>query len=290
MLINQKLLLSDCRFFDNQAAINPYYQPGEKINRLKAQKEHQLLETLFKKAGCQIFKTSPASSQDGVYTANWALVRGKKAVLSRLPPTRKSEELVAKKVLQGLGKTVYQLPANWRFSGQGDSLIAGDYLFAGSHYRSDPWAQEEVAKILNLKLILLQTQPQKDKRGKVLINPVSSWPDSFFYDLDLALSIIRPPTKQKKGLIAYCPQAFLPASQQVLASLSAFEKISVSLTEAKTGFACNLVSTGQDVIMSAQAPKLQQALQERGLLVHTPKIEELAKGGGYIRCISLTLD
>jgi len=44
------------------------------------------------------------------------------------------------------------------------------------------------------------------------------------------------------------------------------------------------------VIMSAPAPLLKTALESRGLTVLTPEVAELAKGGGYIRCTTLTLD
>ncbi len=37
-------------------------------------------------------------------------------------------------------------------------------------------------------------------------NAVSGWADSFFYDIDLALSIIKAPEGGQKGLIAYCPE------------------------------------------------------------------------------------
>ena len=42
--------------------------------------------------------------------------------------------------------------------------------------------------------------------------------------------------------------------------------------------------------MSAHAPKLKAELEARGLTVLTPEVSELAKGGGYIRCTTLTLD
>ena len=42
--------------------------------------------------------------------------------------------------------------------------------------------------------------------------------------------------------------------------------------------------------MTAQAPKLKRALEARGLAVITPQIQELVKGGGYIRCVTLSLD
>ncbi len=67
------------------------------------------------------------------------------------------------------------------------------------------------------------------------------------------------------------------------------QKIEVSLEEAVGGFACNLLSTGETVVMSDQAPELEQQLRNEGFKVVTPKMNELSKGGGYIRCTTLTL-
>ena len=67
------------------------------------------------------------------------------------------------------------------------------------------------------------------------------------------------------------------------------DKIEVSLEEAIGGFACNLLSTGETVIMSDNAPGLKEQIEKRGLKTVSPKMTELAKGGGYIRCTTLTL-
>lgn len=288
--MNKTLLMSDCLNFGNHDKINPYYY-DEPINQTKASAEHLVIKRIFETIGCRVTQVpSPAGSQDGVYTANWALVKEGKAILSRLPNARKSEESHAKKVLENLGKQVFEIPEALKFSGQGDALPCGDLLFCGSKYRSDSEAQQFVAETLGFRRIQLQAAPQVDDSGEPVINSISGWPDSFFYDIDLALSIIKQPTDSQKGLIAYCPDAFTPKSQQILANLTKVDKIIVDITEAKAGFACNLVSTGRDVVMSAHAPKLKKTLEEHGLTVHTPEIKELAKGGGYIRCISLALD
>ena len=42
--------------------------------------------------------------------------------------------------------------------------------------------------------------------------------------------------------------------------------------------------------MGADAPDLRAALEARGLTTVTPTVRELGKGGGYIRCTTLTLD
>jgi N-dimethylarginine dimethylaminohydrolase len=63
----------------------------------------------------------------------------------------------------------------------------------------------------------------------------------------------------------------------------------VSYVEATEASACNLVSTGETVVMGSRAPELKKALKDKGLNVITVDVTELMKGGGFIRCTSLTL-
>jgi len=288
-MINNHVLMSNAKHFSNEQPINPYYHE-ESIDVDRAQAEHDAIRSCLEQANIEVTRIdAPVESQDGVYTANWALVRGKKAVLARLPVARKSEEAWAEQVLKDRGIDVIRVPKDFRFSGQGDALPCGDYLFCGSQYRSHPEAQKFAAEALGYKRIQLQTMPQLDENNQPVINTSSGWPDSFYYDIDLALSVIRDPENGEKGVIAYCPEAFTPDSRVLLENFDQVEKIIVSEQEAKEAFACNLVSTGEAVIMSAYAPQLKAAIESRGLRVFTPKITELAKGGGYIRCTTLTL-
>jgi len=281
--------MSDAANFSNEQPINPYYHV-ESIDRAVAQDEHNHIRELLEQAGVEVVTVpSPADCQDGVYTANWALVRGNKAVMSRLPNARKSEEPYAKQTLESLGLEVTVLPDTVRFSGQGDALPCGDLLFCGSGYRSDTEAQAIVADTLGFRRIQLQTVPQLDEVGQPIINHSSGWADSFYYDIDLALSVLRAPSDGRKGLIAYCPEAFTPESRATLEQLDEVEKIIVSEHEAKEAFACNLVSTGSTVVMSAHAPEFSRELEARGFSLLKPEIHELLKGGGYIRCTTLTL-
>ena len=283
-MINTKLLVSGADFFADDFEINPYYNK-ETIDVKKAKKEHAAIVDCFKQAGIEIIKVAaPEGCQDGVYTANWALIKDGVAIMSRLPEARKGEEPYAKAQLQQLGYKCLEAPKDCLFSGQGDSLRCGKYLFAGKGYRSDAAAQAFAAKTLDLELIQLHTKPQLNPDGTEHINPVTNHADSFWYDIDLALSVIDEHT------IAYCPQAFDEASNKQLEALTDLDKIIVDFNECTTGFACNLVSTGKYVIMSNQAPKLQVELEARGLTCLTPDVTELKKGGGYIRCVSLWLD
>lgn len=288
-LINTKVLMSDAINFSTDQPINPYYDKAP-VDLETAAVEHASIKQLLSNAGVDVVSVpSPNNSQDGVYTANWALVRGDKAVLARLPDARKSEEAYAEKILSELGKQIIHVPDNLKFSGQGDALACGNWLFCGSGYRSDTAAQEFAANALGYDRIQLHTVPQLDSSNQPVINRVSGWADSFFYDIDLALSIIKAPSQNEKGLIAYCPEAFNDSSQAKLADFDQVDKIKVSLAEAKSAFACNLVSTGRTVVMSSNAPNLTRELTNRGLKVVSPNISELIKGGGYIRCTTLSL-
>ncbi len=283
--------MSGVDYFDDGQAINPFMVQETPIDLPKARQEHRQIREALEEAGVTVIQVAPPTAcQDGVYTANWALVRGDTAVMARLPNARKGEEQYAERVLTEQGKTIVRVPEDFKFSGQGDALPCGKYLFCGSNYRSDVAAQKFAADTLGYERIQLQAVPLLDDRGTPIINSASGWPDSFFYDIDLAISILKVPDGDQKGLIAWCPDALTPESQAILRAVTDIDKIEVSLAEAKEAFACNLVSTGETVIMSARALRLKADIEAHGLRTITPDISELAKGGGYIRCTTLTLD
>jgi len=288
--INKTVLMSGPDYFADTAAINAYMDSSVPIDIEAAQREHELIKASLEKAGVKVEQVAPPKDcQDGVYTANWALVRGDKAIMACVPNAREQEIPYAEQVLRDLGKKIIHPPKGYHFSGQGDALACGNYLFAGHGYRTDEAMHRFVAEQLGYNVVTLQAVPKLDDLGQPVTNKASGWADSFFYDIDLALSILRAPTDGQNGLIAWCPEAFMPESQERMRALP-IEKIEVSLEEATQGFACNLVSTGETVVMSAHAPELKAAIEAYDLQVVTPDIQELAKGGGYIRCTTLTLD
>lgn len=282
--------MSSAAYFDDAAAINPFMDSSLAIDRTKAQSEHDAIRHALTSAGINVVQImAPEHCQDGVYTANWALVRGDKAVMSRLPNARKAEEPYAEMVLRAQGKEIIHVPGELHFSGQGDALPCANYLFAGSGYRSDREAQKFVADALGYELVQLQTIPQLDSNNQPVINASSGWPDSFYYDIDLALSILKQPTESEKGLIAWCPAAFTPESQEIIRNFTAVDKIEVSEQEATQAFACNLVSTGETVIMNDGAHEFAATIETYGLKTIRLSNPELGKGGGSIRCTTLTL-
>lgn len=276
--------MSGADYFTDDQAINAYMGHGVPVQTAQAMQDHENIKQALEEAGVRVIQVPPPKDcQDGVYTANWGLCNGDRMVLSALPNTRQAETPYARATLQEMGREVIELPGDLRFSGQGDALPCGKLLFIGTGYRTDEAAHQLIGEALGLTPVPIQAIPALNAQNQPVMNVVTGWADSFFYDLDLAIAVLRP------DLIAWCPDALVPESQARIRSLP-LEKIEVSYAEATEGLACNLVSTGETVVMSSQAPNLQAAIEKRGIKTITPEVRELQKGGGFIRCTTLTLD
>lgn len=286
--------MSGADYFSDQFAINALMDSSIPVNQAQAIKEHTMVKQALERAGVKVIQVpAPPNLQDGVYTANWALVRNGSALMARLPNKRQGEESYAAEHLRRLGiKTITLPPAVARYSGQGDSLPCGDIVFTQSPYRTSPEAHSYLTSVLGYQQVIrLQTKPSRWWGfGPAKRNKITGWPDSPTYDIDLALAILRWPENGHKGLIAWCPDAFTGTSRKLLRQLDAVDKIEVSYQEAMSAYALNLVSTGQAVVMNSGAPLFQSAIEQHGLQTFPLEMPELKKGGGSIRCITLTLD
>lgn len=98
--INDHVLMSDTSFFSVEE-LNPYSDKNVQPDADESASEHRLIRESLVSAGVHVVQVkSPEGCQDGVYTANWALIRGDTAVMARLPNLRQAEEPYAAKVLQ----------------------------------------------------------------------------------------------------------------------------------------------------------------------------------------------
>jgi N-dimethylarginine dimethylaminohydrolase len=263
-VLNKCLLMSDAKHFSVEFEINPYMNTGDQPDHAAAIAEHDAIVAAHRAAGRRVeYLSTVPGCPDMVYTANAALVRGNKAVLAQLPPERRAETPHYRKQLESRGLEVIDPP--YLFSGQGDALPCGNLLLAGAGWRTDPRMHEFLRQVLGYHVVSLQTVSDR------------------WYDIDLALAVIENP-----HTLAYCPEAFDEASRRRLRGLG-LDLVEVAADEAES-FALNLVSDGTTVTMTEGAPRLAAALRERGLTVVELKTTELKKGGGGIRCTSLTLD
>lgn len=285
--------MSGADYFTDEDAINVLMDASVPVDVVEAVAEHSRIRHALESAGITVVKVdSPLNCQDGVYTANWALVRNGKALMARLPNTRQPEEAFALEAVRNAGLEPLILPEHVeRFSGQGDALPCGDIVFTQSPFRTTTSAHQYLKDWLGFReVIALETLPAYDTAGNEVTNVVTGWPDSPTYDIDLAIAILRQPTDSEKGLIAYCPEVFKPESREFLEQYDGVDKITISRDECLKAFALNMVSTGETVVMNSGAPEYQAALEAHGLRVITLELPELRKGGGSIRCSTLTLD
>ena len=85
--------MSGVDYFDDQQAINPFMDEHVSVDRKVAAEEHRLIKEALQDAGVKVVQVQPPQNcQDGVYTANWALVRGNKAVLPDYPTPAKTKK------------------------------------------------------------------------------------------------------------------------------------------------------------------------------------------------------
>lgn len=264
-MYNRDLLMCRPDFFRIAYQINPYMDTSEQPDEAALTPEYAAIVEAHEAAGRNLHFIDPDPAwPDMVYTANVALVRGKKAVMAHLPAERAGEVHLAAAWLEANGYDVMACP--YLFSGQGDALATGTgAVIKGRGWRSDPQSDGFVAEALGYEVIPVQS-----------VSP--EW-----YDIDLSIGIIGP------GLIAVCLETLDEASQLRLAARDDLRIIPVPLAEAKQA-ALNLVSDGTTVIMPKGAPKLAASLKAEGLEVVELSIEQLWKGGGGIRCTTLALD
>jgi len=262
--VNKHLLVTDAANFTVAFEINPYMHQVDQPDHKLAMAQHEAIMQAHRNAG-RTLKYLPTASDcpDMIYVANSGLVRGNKVILSQLPKERQPEMPHYRKWYQEHGIKVIEPPA--LFSGQGDALPCGDYVLMGTGWRTDPIMHQFVADNLGYEVVSLQTTGPE------------------YYDIDLAVAVLRP------NLIAFCPEALTADSVAKLKNLPGVDYIIISLKETQH-FAANLVSDGEVVIMTNDAPEFAKAIEAHGLKTVQLPTDQLAKGGGAIRCTSLALD
>jgi N-dimethylarginine dimethylaminohydrolase len=145
--------------------------------------------------------------------------------------------------------------------GEGDILLAGDVLLAGTGFRTAHASHAETQEFLQRPVITLQ-----------LVDPA-------YYHLDTALCVL------DGRRIAYLPQAFSPGSQSVLRQL--FPDAIIATPEDAAVLGLNAVSDGETVVLAEQATHLAGELRAAGYKTIGVDLSELRKAGGGPKCCTL---
>jgi N-dimethylarginine dimethylaminohydrolase len=281
--LNGHVLVTDANYLSPKG-INAHERAGVSVDHDAALAEHRAFVAGLRAARIDVEQVpSPRGLQDGVFTANWGLTWNGRALLSKLPNLREGEEPYAERALNALGYETHR--PDVLFSGQGDALmINGGRVLIGSGYRTDPAVASEIRDWLGLEPIVVRARPKRLLgAGPRVRNHLTGLWDSYFYDLDLAIGVVR------LDLLAVCFGALTSSGRRVIEALRDIDVIPVDYREARRALATNLVSDGETVIMSDAAPKLAARLRAHGLTVIQLPNRELLKSGGGFRCSCLSL-
>jgi N-dimethylarginine dimethylaminohydrolase len=151
--------------------------------------------------------------------------------------------------------------------GEGDMLVAGNLLLAGTGFRTTRDAHAEAQALFNRPVVTLELV------------------DARYYHLDTALAIVSSDPASTQ--VAYYPPAFSPASQAVLRQL--FPDAIIATDDDAAALGLNAVSDGEHVVVAPGARDLAAALRERGYEPIPVDTTELLKGGGGAKCCTLEI-
>lgn len=209
---------------------------------------------------------------DMVYAANGAAIVDGVVYSARFRfPEREPEGPAYLRWFAEHGYATHQ--ARYTNEGQGDFLVAGDIVLAGTGPRTTAASHGEAAAVWGTEVV-----------GLTLVDPR-------FYHLDTALTVLRGGVTRRSAdadvEIAYYPPAFDQASQETLRTLFPDAVIATDADAQVLGL--NAVSDGRHVILSPRATDLAGALSERGYEVIAVDTAELLRGGGGAKCCTLEI-
>ncbi|MDQ2960426.1 MAG: arginine deiminase-related protein [Candidatus Dormibacteraeota bacterium] len=259
------ILMCRPEFFGVEYEINPWMNIAVEVDHDRAVEQWEALESVYASMGETIELVAPVSGlPDMVFSANAAVLLGKKAVLSRFRhPQRTGEETYWRVVLERLGFTVQEVSPNLSFEGAGDALFVGDHLFQAWGFRTDEATHTEVAALLDVESTSVH-----------LVDPR-------FYHLDTCFC----PLDDRTALVA--PQAFAPASLDAIRRrVPRLIEVPEAVAE---GFGCNALPRGDTVVSSTAIEGVREPLAGAGFRLVALPMTEFMKAGGGVRCLSLPL-
>jgi N-dimethylarginine dimethylaminohydrolase len=253
-----------CRpeFFTVTYAINPWMDPDKPVDTELAIAQWEHLRQVYLDLGHRVSLIDPLPGlPDMVFAANGAVdVDGVVFGTRFRHPQRAPEEEAYAGWFERHGLAVHR-PKSVA-EGEGDLLVTGDYVLAGTGFRTELEAHNELAKLIDRPVVSLR-----------LIDPR-------FYHLDTALTVL-----DEAGTVAYLPEAFAPSSRKRLRQL--FPNAIEAAIDDATVLGLNAVSDGTHVVLPEQAVGLAAQFAARGFEPVTVDLSELRKAGGGPKCCTL---
>lgn len=268
----RRYLMCRPEHFTVSYSINPWMEPSRPTDTAKAVRQWQTLYDTYLALGHEVELIDQVEGlPDMVYTANGGFVIDGLAYAPKFRfVERQAEAPVFSEWFGSHGFTVAE-PAEVN-EGEGDFLLVGETILAGSGFRSTGDSHREVGEVFGREVVSLTlTDPR-------------------FYHLDTAIAVLDPVEGEggvPRANIAYLPGAFDARSRGVLAERFP-EAIEVSDADGAV-FGLNSASDGRNVLISPRATGFAAQLRERGYHPVTIDLSELLLGGGGIKCCTLEL-
>ncbi|MDU0367223.1 N-dimethylarginine dimethylaminohydrolase [Microbacterium sp. KSW4-17] len=269
---HRRYLMCKPSHFTVSYSINPWMEPSRPTDTDLAVQQWQALYDTYIELGHEIDLIDPLEGlPDMVYTANGGFVIDGVAYGPKFRFRERAAEAPA--FIDWFAANGFEVAEPVEVNeGEGDFLLVGDTILAGTGFRSTGDSHCEVGEVFSREVVSLTlTDPR-------------------FYHLDTALAVLDPvegPGGVDKANIAYLPNAFDEHSQAILRERFP-DAIRVSDADGSV-FGLNSASDGKNVIISPRAKGFEAQLRERGYTPVLVDLSELLLGGGGIKCCTLEL-
>ena len=265
--VTRPVLMCRPDFFTVVYRINPWMDPHLPTDTGLAVRQWEQLYRTYLDLGYDVQLIDPIDGlPDMVYAANGGFVIDNVAYgASFTYPERQPEGPAYMRWFQDHGFDVTE-PQNIN-EGEGDSLLVGDTILAGTGFRSGTDSHEELGRIYGREVITLN-----------LVNPS-------FYHLDTAVAVLDGTPGQEH--IAYLPSAFDEPSVKTLHDR--YPNAIIVTEEDASVLGLNSFSDGYNVVIASRAADFDRQLREHGYNPIGVDLSELLLGGGGVKCCTLEL-
>jgi N-dimethylarginine dimethylaminohydrolase len=251
-------------YFDVVYAINDWMDPAQRVDTALAMRQWEALRRTYEGLGhrVEVIDAVPGLP-DMVFVTDSGVVIDGVAMGARYRAAERAPE--AAYVLKWFRDKGFTRPTEPQFinEGEGDFLVVGDTVLAGTGFRTDERSHAELSAHLDREVVTLR-----------LVDPR-------YYHANTALGVL------DENTIAYLPHAFAPES---LAELQRRYPDAVIADEADAVWlGLNLVSDGRNVVIAEQATGLMAKITAAGFTPVPLDYSEFRKSGGGIKCCTLEL-
>ena len=250
-------------FFTVVYRINPWMDPAIPTDTSLAVRQWQTLYDTYIGLGFDVQLVDPIDGlPDMVYAANGGFVIDNIAYGASFTHPERQPEGPAYMEWFGANGFDVRDPQNIN-EGEGDFLLVGERILAGTGFRSASNSHEEIAGIYGREVVTLN-----------LVNPS-------FYHLDTAIAVLDSTN------IAYLESAFDEPSLVRLREL--YPDAILATEEDAAVLGLNSYSDGYNVVIASRAKDFERQLKERGYNPIGVDLSELLLGGGGVKCCTLEL-